>query len=71
MRSRVAGAEEELERSLPVGVTRKRVWMCGERLAFRKAERGLVRSMVGLFVGVRTIESRCGEKSLQVIREEQ
>lgn len=48
LRSRVAGKEEELERSLPVGVTRKRVWMWGERLAFRKVERGLVRSMVGV-----------------------
>jgi len=54
LRRREAGAEEELERSLPAGVTRRRVWMCGERLAFRKVERGLVRSMVGLVVGVRT-----------------
>jgi hypothetical protein len=54
LRRREAGAVEELERSLPVGVTRRRVWMWGERLAFRNVERGLVRSMVGFVVGVRT-----------------
>lgn len=61
LRRRVAGAEEELERSLPLGVTRKRVWMWGERLAFRKVERGLVRSMVGLIVGFRTVDGWCRE----------
>jgi hypothetical protein len=42
-----AGKAEELERSLPVGVMRMRVWNCGLRFAFKKVMRGLVRSMMG------------------------
>lgn len=51
-----AGRAEELERSLPVGVMRMRVWSCGVRLALRKVVRGLVKSMVDPLVGLHCSE---------------
>lgn len=43
--------EDELERSFPVGVVRRRVWICGDWFAFRKVDRGLVKSMAGYEYG--------------------